>query len=106
MKYIDKILDKFTPKQRLIVLLLLLGTTVGMTALHISSKEDNCSVYKEELLILHQDLVNLSSHIREIRNRDIMVNKSMSLDEPRRDSITGLGKLEELTNKLVEKTKE
>jgi hypothetical protein len=119
MKWIAEVLDKFTPKERIIVLILLLTFTsfIYMGTNYFNSDKydnlnrqyeelsfkyiqllntDNCAPLREQNIKLIQDLVVISDVIRTYRN---ILNEQLMVQRPptqllvRRDSMMNDGEI-------------
>jgi len=115
MKYFDKILDKFSQRQRIIVLCLLLVTTVILSLIYTNKKDMECSTYKQELMSLHEDLTILSSHIRELRRESYVFEEARIMEMRSEDdtlkikenniNTSELKHIQNMADELVNKTK-
>lgn len=75
MKSIVDILKQFTQGQRIVVLILLLGTILLMSYF----KQDDCSPIIQENLKMHDDFLKISQMLREERMKGLQSVDSVSI---------------------------
>lgn len=108
MKYFSEILAKFTPTQRLLVLIIMFVFTVGGFLAAQWMRTDDCRSLMSENVKMHQDFALISEMLREEimrRNQSLVAVDSAAAFEP---EITGGNpastfKQEETDVKIVEK---
>ena len=104
MKYFSDVLSKFTPAQRLLVLVIMLVFTVGGFLAAQWMKTDDCRSLMQENVKMHQDFALISEMLREEimrRNQSLVAVDSAAASEGRNPASTF--KQEETGVEIVEK---